>query len=82
MSEYNEKLSSFASRLKNEPSKEIIQEVKPKKVSKQIEYNETQLNIWIPKQLLKKLKRFSLENEQTIKDSVIQAISNYLETQK
>jgi hypothetical protein len=74
MTEYKDKLNSFASRLKTESAQIQIQEVKPvDKFSKAME-SETQLNIWIPKSLMKKLKKYSVDKELTLKEAVINSI--------
>ena len=79
MTEYKDKLSSFASRLKTEESLSPIQEVRPVSVKAKTSEEETQLNIWIPKSLMKKLKWYSVEKDKTIKDSVVDAISKLLD---
>ena len=79
MTEYKDKLSSFAARLKTEQPKTPIQEVIPIVVIAKSKDPETQLNIWIPKSLMKNLKKHSIENDKTIKDFVIEAISKYIE---
>jgi hypothetical protein len=78
MTEYKDKLKSFASRMKTDQALSPIQEVRPIAAKPNIKEPETQLNIWIPKSLMKSLKRFSIEKEKTIKDSVIEAISKHV----
>jgi hypothetical protein len=80
MTEYKEKLNSFASRLKNEIPQSPIQEIRPITKNSIVKEAETQLNIWISKSIMKSLKRHTLEHDKTIKDSVIEAITNYLES--
>jgi hypothetical protein len=78
MTEYKDKLNSFASRLKTEPALGTMQEVRPKTIKTIPKEVETQLNIWIPKSLMKTLKKNSIEKDVTIKDSVIEAIKKHL----
>jgi hypothetical protein len=79
MTEYKDKLSSFASRLKTENTQIPIQEVRPIPSITEIKEPETQLNIWIPKSLMKKLKKFSIDNELSIKEAVINSINKNIE---
>ena len=74
MTEFKDKLNSFASRLKSEEPIVPIQEVKPIQVKPIQKEAETQLNIWIPKSLMKKLKKASIDNDLTIKEFVVNAI--------
>lgn len=79
MTEYKDKLRSFASRLKKEKSLIPIQEVRPIDMNPLIKEAETQLNIWIPKSIMKKLKKYSIDNEKTIKEVVINSIVRRIE---
>ena len=79
MTKYQEKLSGFAERMKTEKIDTPIQEVKPiaKKVQPLSE-SEIQLNIWIPKSLMKRIKQKSLDSDLSIKDWVTKVIINQL----
>jgi hypothetical protein len=79
MEDYKNKLGSLADKLKQERPKTPIQEVQPVKIEPLKEV-EVQFNNWIPKGLLKKLKAFGLESEQSLKDINIQALELYLST--
>ncbi|HZK63341.1 MAG TPA: hypothetical protein VFC34_04300, partial [Puia sp.] len=57
-----------------------IQEVQPVKVETAIKEGEVQFNNWIPRSLLKKLKSFGLESDQSLKEINIQALELYLDT--
>lgn len=74
MNEYKDKLNNFASRLKAENTSITIQEVRPMKEKTSLKEDETQLNVWIPKSLMKQLKKYSIDHDLTIKDSVVQSI--------
>ncbi len=78
MSDYKDKLGDLANQLKKEKPKSPIQEVKLVKQAKE----ETQLHLWIPTHMYKSIKRFALEREESIKDTVIAAIDNYLSNNK
>lgn len=77
MSEYKEKLNGFAERLKTNQITAPIQEVKPIK-NKLPNEPEIQLNIWIPKSLMKKIKQKSLDDDISIKDLVTNSISSFI----
>ncbi len=83
MNKYQDKLSGFAERMKSEENLAPIQEVKPigKKNLKQSE-KEVQLNVWIPKSLMKKIKQKSLNEDISIKDFVTKGIMFYLNYEK
>lgn len=61
MSDYKNKLGDLADRLKKEVPKTPIQEVSPVKGKAVEKEPEGQLNVWIPKKLLKKMKSFGVE---------------------
>jgi hypothetical protein len=79
MTEYKDKLNNFGERYKKANTVSTIQEVRPINEKFPKNEDETQLNIWIPKNLMKKLKRYSIDQDKTIKDSVIEAISKHIE---
>lgn len=74
MTEYQDKLSGFAARLKTEEIRTPIQEVKPLIKTGRHTEPEIQLNLWIPKSLMKQIKLKSLNAELSIKDWVTQII--------
>ena len=77
MEDYKNKLGSLADKLKKERPNTPIQEVQPVKVSTPSE-PEVQFNNRIPKGLLKRLKTFGLEYDESLKDINIQALELYL----
>ncbi|MGI4729233.1 MAG: hypothetical protein ACRYGB_11730 [Janthinobacterium lividum] len=78
MTDYKNKLGGLADRLKKEEPKMPIQEVSPVK-NKVIEKEpEGQLNVWIPKILLKKMKTYGVNQEKSQKDIVILALEKFL----
>lgn len=78
MTDYKNKLGGLADRLKKEEPKMPIQEVSPVK-NKVIEKEpEGQLNVWIPKTLLKKMKTYGVNQEKSQKDIVILALEKFL----
>jgi hypothetical protein len=78
MSDYKNKLGSLADRLKSEEPKVPIQEVNPVQVKLVKKDPEGQLNVWIPKPLLKRMKGYGVEHELTHKDIVILALEQFL----
>ncbi len=79
MTKYQDKLSEFAERLKTEDIKTPIQEVKPiSKTVQNISEPEVQLNVWIPKSLMRMIKQKTLDSDVSMKDWVIKAINLYL----
>ena len=72
------KLAGMANKLKSDKPKTPIQEVSPVK-PKDINNEDTaQLNVWIPKGLIKKMKIHGLEEELSLKDITIKALEAYL----
>lgn len=80
MDDYKNKLGSLADKLKKTPPKTPIQEVQPVKVETVLKEVEAQFNNWIPKSLLKKIKAYGVENEQSLKDINIAALELFLST--
>ena len=78
MNDYKNKLGNLADRLKNEEIKTPIQEVGPVKNLSNKKQPEGQLNVWIPKTLLKKVKTYGLETELSQKDIAILALEKFL----
>ncbi len=63
MKEYQNKLGNLADKLKKDPPKTPIQEVNPVKSESVDKEAEAQLNVWIPKSLLKLMKGYGLEHD-------------------
>lgn len=78
MTDYKNKLGNLADRLKKEEPKTPIQEVNPVKAKAENKETEGQLNVWIPKTLIKRMKSFGVERELTQKDIAILALEKYL----
>ncbi len=79
MEDYKNKLGSLADRLKNDPPKAPLQEVHPVKASLDVKEPEAQLNVWIPKALLKKMKGYAVDHELSLKELNILALEFYLD---
>ncbi len=77
MEDYKNKLGALAGKLKQERPQTPIQQVQPVKPSVPKE-KEVQFNNWLPKSLIKQVKRFAVEHERTIKDVLIDALQLYL----
>lgn len=78
--DYNEKRSSFAERLKTSPTPATIQQVQPI-APEPVKVEEVQINAWIPKALMKRVKTHAVEHEQSLKDIVTTALEQYLAAQ-
>jgi hypothetical protein len=65
----------FGERLKAEPTKMHIQEVKL--VAGSQETNESQLNVWIPNELMKKIRLLSAETRKSQKEITIEALITF-----
>lgn len=78
MTNYKNKLGGLADRLKKEEPKTPIQEVSPVKSKIVEKEQEGQLNVWIPKSLLKKMKNYGVELEKSQKDITILALEKFL----
>lgn len=78
MADYKSKLGGLADRLKKEEPKTPIQEVNPVKSKIADKEPEGQLNVWIPKTLLKKMKTYGVEQEKSQKDIAILALEKFL----
>jgi hypothetical protein len=81
--DYLEKRSNFADRLKNTPTNLPIQEVTPVRPQPQVQtkppaVEEIQINAWIPKDLMKRLKTKGLEDDKSLKNCIIEALENYV----
>jgi hypothetical protein len=78
MTDYKNKLGGLADRLKKEEPKTPIQEVNPVKGKTIDKEPEGQLNVWIPKTLLKKMKTYGVNQEKSQKDITILALEKFL----
>jgi hypothetical protein len=79
MADYKSKLGNLADKLKKEEPKTPIQEVAPVKAQSVEKEPEGQLNVWIPRKLLKKMKTHGVEEELSLKEITILALEKYLE---
>jgi hypothetical protein len=79
MEEYKNKLGSLADKLKTDTLKIPIQEVHPVKSSVDEKEEEGQLNTWIPKGLLKRVKSFGVDKDLSLKDINILALTFFLD---
>ncbi|GGC16173.1 hypothetical protein [Dyadobacter sediminis] len=75
--DYKERMGGLANRLKLEQPKMPIQEVKPV-LKEEVKIATAQLNVWISKDLVKRMKSYGIENELSLKDITTQAIEAYL----
>ncbi len=79
MEEYKNKLGSLATKLKTDAPKIPIQEVHPVKSSADEKEDEAQLNTWIPKGLLKRVKSYGIDHDLSLKDINILALTFFLD---
>jgi hypothetical protein len=79
MTDYKDKLGGLADKLKKETPKTPIQEVHPVKQNVTAKEDEAQLNVWIPKGLLKRVKSYGVEFDQSLKDISIDALKFFLD---
>jgi len=78
MEDYKKKLGGLADKLKKDSPKTPIQEVHPVKEIEEPKEAEAQLNVWIPKSLLKKMKGYGIEHDLSLKDINILALQSFL----
>ena len=78
MEDYKNKLGSLADKLKKDQPRTPMQEVLPVKIEPVPPEPEVQFNNRIPKGLLKRLKAFGLEYDESLKSINIQALELYL----
>lgn len=72
-----DKLQGFADRVKTEPVQLPVQKVTPvEPVASPKE--EQQLNVWIPKDLMKRLKVKGAEADKSLKEMVTEALEQFL----
>jgi hypothetical protein len=79
MTDYKNKLGGLADKLKNETPKTPIQEVHPVRHTLVIKEDEGQLNVWIPKALLKRMKSYGVDNDLSLKEINIVALTYLLD---
>jgi hypothetical protein len=79
MTDYKDRLGGLADKLKNDKPKTPIQEVHPIRHSAAIKEEEAQLNVWIPKALLKRVKSYGVEYDTSLKDISIDALKFFLD---
>ncbi|SCW37963.1 hypothetical protein [Mucilaginibacter sp. NFR10] len=80
MTDYKDKLGGLADKLKKDTPKTPIQEVHPVKQSTAVKEDEAQLNVWIPKTLLKRMKSYGVQYDTSLKDISIDALKFFLDT--
>jgi hypothetical protein len=78
MEDYKNRLGSLADKLKKDPPKTPVQEVQPVKAVPAPQESDVQFNNRIPKGLLKRLKAFGLDSDESLKDINIKALELYL----
>ncbi len=78
MEEYKNKLGNLATKLKSDAPKTPIQEVHPVKLTEVDKEEEAQLNTWIPKGLLKRMKSYGIDQDLSLKDINILALKFFL----
>jgi hypothetical protein len=79
MEEYKSKLGNLATKLKTDAPKMPIQEVHPVKMQEEEKEEEAQLNTWIPKGLLKRMKSYGIDQDLSLKDINILALKFFLD---
>lgn len=75
--EYEDKLKGFADRIKAEPAQLPVQKVTPLQSAPRA-VEEQQLNVWIPKELMKRLKVKGVETDESLKEMVTEALNRFL----
>jgi hypothetical protein len=82
MEEYKNKLGSLANKLKTDAPRMPIQEVHPVKPLEDDKEEEAQLNTWIPKGLLKRVKSYGIDQDLSLKDINILALRFFLDAKE
>ena len=76
---YKEKRNSFAERLKTAPAAAQMQKVEPvQTVVVEPKIEEVQINAWIPKDLMKRVKTKAVQEERSLKEVVTEALLAYV----
>jgi hypothetical protein len=81
MKDYESKIGALASRLKTEVPSTPIQKVEPVRNDFSLKEDEAQLNTWVPKTLLKRMKSHAVEQDISLKEINIKALTFYLDNQ-
>ena len=74
---FADKLQGFADRVKTEPVQLPVQKVTPIEPAASPK-EEQQLNVWIPKDLMKRLKVRGAEADKSLKEMVTEALQQFL----
>lgn len=74
---FADKLQGFADRVKTEPVQLPVQKVMPVGLVASPK-EEQQLNVWIPKDLMKRLKVKGAEADKSLKELVTEALKQFL----
>jgi predicted HicB family RNase H-like nuclease len=74
---FADKLQGFADRVKTEPVQLPVQKVMPVEPPA-ASPKEQQLNVWIPKDLMKRLKVKGAEADKSLKEMVTEALEKFL----
>lgn len=74
---FADKLQGFADRVKTEPVQLPVQKVTPVEPAASPK-EEQQLNVWIPKDLMKRLKVKGAEADKSLKEMVTEALEKFL----
>ena len=74
---FADKLQGFADRVKTEPVQLPVQKVTPVEPAASPK-EEQQLNVWIPKDLMKRLKVKGAEADKSLKEMVTEALNHYV----
>jgi hypothetical protein len=76
---YKEKRNSFAERLKTTPAAAQMQKVEPvQTIVIEPKIEEVQINAWIPKDLMKRVKTKAVQEERSLKEVVTEALLAYV----
>ena len=79
MTDYKDKLGGLADKLKKDTPKTPVQEVHPVRQNATLKEAEAQLNVWIPKPLLKRMKSYGVEYDTSLKEISIDALKLFLD---
>lgn len=74
---FADKLQGFADRVKTEPVQLPVQKLTPVEPAPSPK-EEQQLNVWIPKDLMKRLKVKGAETDHSLKEMVIEALNQFV----
>lgn len=75
---FTDRLQDFADRVKTEPVQLPVQKVTPVQATAASPREEQQLNVWIPKDLMKRLKVKGAEADKSLKEMVTEALERFL----